>query len=108
MNIEIMYMEILGTEVIANETYSPKINVVTLEGDKIKKYDSISFSSHEIQDIYSNTGLNDLDLLLQSKIKGMESIEITPEEALEKHPECREKILHLLRDKKLNDFFDSI
>jgi hypothetical protein len=93
-------MIILGTEVIVNETFSPKINLMTLEGDIIKKYLDISFSSNEIQDLSHTTGLvSDIEDLLKYKIKGMDTIEINPEEALEKHPECKNKINHLLRDK---------
>jgi len=99
-------MKILSAQMIAESTYSPKISVIALDGDKIIRYLDISISRTEIEDIKHNTGLFDIDMMIESKVKKSIGEEVTPEAALEQHPNIRKSIIHLLRDKKINDLLD--
>ena len=99
-------MKILSAQMIAESTYPPKINVIALDGDKIIRYLDISISRTEIEDIKHNTGRFDIDMMIESKVKRSIGEEVTPEEALEQHPNIRKSIIHLLRDKKINDLLD--
>ena len=98
-------MTILKCQIISDSSkIPPKIYVLILDdNDKIIEYNSIEISSHEIQDLYANTGMMNINELIKFKIKKHSGEELTLEKAVYDHPAIKESIVHLLRDKKIND-----
>ena len=99
-------MKILIIQATSESRFTPKLDILILEDDnRIIRCIGVSISFDEIQDLRYPV-LFDIDSFIKNKIKDFEGEELTPEEALIQHPSIKKDIIHLLRDKKLDDLIE--
>ena len=97
------YSQILHVSTISDGT-SISWNVLLLIDNIIFRYIGLPFSNTDIFDIRHNQiTKSDVVELIRTKIKDLQGEELSPEQALEEHPIIKDKIIHLLRDKKLDE-----
>jgi len=97
-------MIILTASTLAGGSLQPKLNALILVEDRIFRYIGMSISAMEMSNIrHKLTKDDEIEDLIKSKIKNLQGEELTPEKALEEHPHIKNQIIHLLRDKKLDE-----
>jgi hypothetical protein len=96
-------MIILAASTITEASLQPKLNALLLVEDRIFRYIGMSISPMEVSNIRHNITEEEIIDLIKSKIKDLQGEELAPEQALEEHPHIKNQIIHLLRDKKLDE-----
>ena len=95
-------MKILTAQLISEASLQPVLNVIILQDDKIFIYMGVKISRMEIEDIKINTGMLDVNELVKSKIKDSIGEEISVEQAVIDYPSIKSEVMHILRDKKID------
>jgi len=93
-------MKIISAIFIAEGILPPKMNIITLDEDCIKRYVGIQVSRAEIEDLSNDS--SKVNNYLISKISNVEGEEITIEQCLELMPSLENELRHLIRDKKID------
>ncbi len=97
-------MKILSTMMLSEEgTLSPILTILTLENNMIYRYSGIKLSSIDIQDINNSCDESFINSFIEKLIKNIVGEKLSPEQALIEYPSTKNSIIHLLRDKKIDD-----